>query len=72
MPFLERTLLKASGIPRLQVKVVLINDTAGGVKVWDTSTDEDGIPDGHFKIPTDALVTGEYHLEYYGDGILPT
>lgn len=72
MPYLERTLLKANGVPRLQVKVVLINDSLGAVKAWDTSTDEDGIPDGHFRIPTDSLPSGEYHLEYYGDGILPT
>lgn len=66
-PNLTRTLLRLNGTTRKSVGVVLINDDTG-IKQADRSTDEFG----RFSINYSRFADGTYHLEYYGDGIIPT
>ncbi len=65
--FLTRTLLRPDGTTRQAVLVNLIRDE-DGVKVFDITTDKYG----RFSINTSLMADGEYHLEYYGDGIIRT
>ncbi|MFA7709474.1 MAG: hypothetical protein WCY30_00040 [Candidatus Neomarinimicrobiota bacterium] len=66
---IERVLKRYDGSRRKAVLVVLWNDTAN-TKTSVTTTDKNG----RFRFENVELrfETGTYHLEYYGDGILPT
>lgn len=66
---IERVLKREDGTPRKSVMVVFWNDTTNS-KATVRTTDENG----RFRIEDVELnyETGTYHLEYYGDGILPT
>ena len=66
-PELTRTLIRADGTTRKSVGVVLMNDDTG-LKQADRSTDKFG----RFSINYSRFADGTYHLEYYGDGIIPT
>jgi len=66
---LERTLKNADGTPAISVQVVFWNDSVNG-KATVRVTDKNG----KFRIDNidSDYPTGTYHLEYYGQGILPT
>ncbi|HDQ15941.1 MAG TPA: hypothetical protein ENN45_02670 [Bacteroidetes bacterium] len=69
MADLERTLKNINGTPAVAVLVVFWNDSLNE-KATVRTTDKNG----KFRIQDIDSVypTGTYHLEYYGEGILPT
>lgn len=62
-----RQLLRADGTARQGVLAVLVREDTGA-RVGDLSTDDFG----QFDFDTTLYADGTYHLEYFGDGILPT